>query len=229
MKKLCVSAVLLVLALSSSIFGQAKAYGIKSGFTISNYWGAGTEGVNDQFRAEIPTLDERNIYWFTLSLFATREVLPDFAAVQTELIYVRGGKNWSSGGDNSFQVFADYLQFPFLLKIAVPVILRPRIYVGPYISYMFRARAQNVPSALDNTAFFAKKEVGSELFEQSTNVIDLGLTTGFDFDIPYGPGKFVLDFRYNLGALNVFNFASGASVRNYNFLFMLGYAISLGE
>ncbi|NLE00807.1 MAG: PorT family protein [Fibrobacter sp.] len=229
MKKLLFAFLLSGLFLSTQSFAQ-KSYGIKGGFTISNFWGPGSQNLNDLFRSELPTLDERNLYWFTVGIFTTRELLPDFASVQTELLYMRGGKNWveSSSGDNSFQVFADYLQMPALLKITIPVILRPRIYVGPYISYMFRARAQKIPSTLEDNAFFDGKGAGSELFERYTNVIDLGMTTGFDFDVPFGPGSFVFDFRYNLGAVNVFNVAPASGLRNYNFLFMAGYKISVG-
>ena len=93
---------------------------------------------------------------------------------------------------------------------------------------MFRARAQKIPSTLEDNAFFDGKGAGSELFERYTNVIDLGMTTGFDFDVPFGPGSFVFDFRYNLGAVNVFNVAPASGLRNYNFLFMAGYKISVG-
>ncbi len=226
-------AVMLVIIISTwvSINGQDRTFGIKGGFTISNFWGDGTENLNNQLRAASPDLDEQNLYWFTVGLFNTRHLLPDLFSVQTEILYVRGGKNWegSFGGEEfSVDVFADYLQMPWLAKITIPVLFRPQIYFGPYLSWMFRARLMNAPDALQEAFTGDDDIVVGELFERYTNTIDLGLSTGIDFGIPVGPGKVVLDFRYNLGAINVFNAEPAASVRNYVFLFMAGYSIEFG-
>lgn len=228
MKKAAFLSVLILLAFSGS-YGQ-RTFGIKGGFTISNFWGDGTDGFNDQIRSVAPDLDEQNLYWFSAGFFNVRELLPDFLSVQTELLYVRGGKNWEGsvgGTDFSLDIFADYLQMPWLAKVTIPVVLRPRIYFGPYVSWMFRARIDDAPPGVIAALVGDTLEVGG-LFERYTNIIDIGLTTGLDFDIPFGPGNLVLDFRFDLGALNVFNFPAAADVRNYIFMFMAGYSVDFG-
>ena len=194
------------------LYGQDKTIGIKGGFTISNFWGDGSDNLNGRLRSEIPNLDEQNLYWFTVGLFNTRNLLPDLFSVQTEINYMRGGKNWEGsidGEEFSFDVFADYLQLPWLAKITIPVLFRPQIYFGPYLSWMFRARLTDAPQEVVETIIGDDVTVG-EVFERYTNTIDLGLTTGIDFGIPLGPGNLVFDFRYNLGAINVFNTAPAA-------------------
>lgn len=213
------------------ILAQDKTFGIKGGFAISNFWGGGTDRFNNQFRAVTPDLDEQNLYYFTVGFFNSRNLLPDFLAIQTELLYVRGGKNWEGtvGGDDfSFDLYADYIQMPWLVKITIPVLLRPRIYFGPYLSWMFRARVTGVPVELESAAFFEGVDVQGELFERYTNTIDVGMSAGLDFDVPFGPGNLVFDFRFNLGALDVFNIPEAKDVRNYVFLLSLGYSIEFG-
>lgn len=222
-----ISMILILTLLPSMLLSQERSYGIKGGWSISNFWGDGTEDVNNAFSDAVGTLDEQNLYWFSISLFSKRELLPDFLAIQSELMYVRNGKSWEADGDK-FKVYADYLQMPWLLKITMPVFLRPSIYFGPHIAWMFRARVEDVPGTLENEPFFAGKDPDGRLFEGFTNVIDGGLTAGLDFDIPFGPGNVVVDLRYTLGALNVFNFAEGDRVRNYSFLIMAGYSIDFG-
>ncbi|HEX3019537.1 MAG TPA: hypothetical protein VHP36_04515 [Chitinispirillaceae bacterium] len=229
MKKLTVTIAIIVIAFSWT-YGQEKTFGIKGGFTISNFWGDGSENLNNTLRGVAPNLDEQNQYWFAVSIFNTRDLLPDFLSVQTEILYLRGGKSWEGniGGTHfSTNVYADYFQMPWLAKITIPVLFRPRVYFGPYLSWMFRARLINAPIDF-TTAITGETAPIGELFERYTNTVDLGLSTGVDFDIPFGPGNLVFDFRYNLGALNVFNVQAAAGLRNYIFLFMAGYSIYFG-
>jgi hypothetical protein len=93
---------------------------------------------------------------------------------------------------------------------------------------MFRARLTDAPDGIAETIIGEDVAVG-EVFERYTNTIDLGLATGIDFGIPFGPGNIVFDFRYNLGAINVFNTAPAASIRNYVFLLMAGYSIEFAS
>jgi hypothetical protein len=187
--------------------------------------------LNNQFRSLSSSLDEQNLYWFTISLFSTREIFPDLIAIQSEIVYTRGGKNWegdAEGTDYSFDIYADYLQMPWLLKISLPIMLRPRIYAGPHLSWMFRSRVERVPVALEDAPFFTGKDPQNNIYEGNVNVLDIGLTTGLDFDFPAGPGSFVFDFRYTLGGLNIFNYAEGDNIKNYAFLFMAGYSLNFG-
>ena len=227
MKNLSVLSFCFIFCFSSLVVAQDKTYGIKGGYLLGNFWGDGSEDLNNQLNAANSSIDEQNLNWFAISFFSERELLPDFFSVQSELVYLRNGKQWEgtfNGESKKFQVYADYLQMPWLVKIALPVFLKPSIYFGPNISWMIRSRVKDIPSSIDSIQFFAGKDPGGQLFERYTNVIDLVLTTGLDFDYQLGPGSIVFDFRFNLGALNMYNFASGDKIRNYNFIFMAGYS-----
>ncbi|NML56680.1 porin family protein [Chryseobacterium cheonjiense] len=59
-----------------------------------------------------------------------------------------------------------------------------------------------------------------------TKTIDFGLQMGAGVAIPAGPGKLIVDGRYNLGLSNISD-AKGAAIKNRGFAVSLGYAISL--
>lgn len=208
-----------------------KAFGIKGGYIISNYWGDGTTSLNSSIRSVIPDVDERNLQYFCVSAFSSHAIIPDLASVQSELVYYRGGKFYkgtSGGAEHHASIEVDYLAIPVMLKIHFPFPLKPSVYVGPQISWMFRSRVNHFPSTLDSTAFFSGTTPSQVVFNSHTNVVDLGFVAGLDFRIPFGLGNIVLDGRYQLGALDVFNYAAGRKVRNYAFLFMLGYEFDFG-
>jgi hypothetical protein len=82
-------------------------------------------------------------------------------------------------------------------------------------------------STVDAIPFFGDQQAGSDVFEYKTNVIDLGLVSGIDLMAPLGPGNIVIDLRYYLGGLNVFNFPQGNKIRNYYFAIEAGYAFNI--
>jgi hypothetical protein len=215
------------------IFAQDhKSIGIKGGWSLSNFWGDGTDKLNNSLRSVSPGLDERNLSWFTVGVFTKKEIIPDFLAFQTELNYWRGGKAWKGrigGAERYFDVEIDYIQMPWIAKIQIPIVFKPSIYAGPEISWMWRSRADNLPPTANTTPFFAGTNVNGEVFEQYTKVIDIGFVAGIDIGIPFGPGSIVLDGRFLLGALNTFNYSAAQEVRNYSFMFMGGYAIDFGK
>ncbi len=218
-----------------SSFAQTnKTYGVKGGFTLSNFWGGGMDVLNNSMKAVTTNTDEKNFKWFTVSLFSSNELIPDFASVQSELVYYRGGKSYKgdiAGSSTTINLYQDYLQMPFILKIHLPYPFEPSIYAGPQISWMFRSRVENIPATASSTPFFSGKsaaEIVGQVWDANTNVIDLGFVAGLDFSIPYGPGNIILDGRYSMGVLDVYNYAAANSVRNYVFMFMAGYAFNFG-
>lgn len=208
-----------------------KTYGIKGGFILSNYWGSGTDNLNSSVKSVTTSLDERNLQWFCVSLYSSHQFIPDFASIQSELMYYRGGKSYTGtagGVENNYNIDVDYLAVPVMLKIHLSLPLKPSIYVGPQVSWMFRSRTSGFPSGIDTTSFFTGTDASAEVFNKNTNVIDLGFVAGIDFGIPFGPGDIVLDLRYQMGGLDAFNYAAGQKVRNYTFMFMAGYAFNFG-
>jgi hypothetical protein len=226
-RKVIVSVVFLIL-IAISVNAQGKSFGIKGGLSISNFWGDGMDNLNNQI-----DLDEKNLLWGVISLYSTREFLPDLISLQSELVYSRGGKRWSGnidGNDVDLRISIDYISMPWLMKLNLPVLMKPSIYIGPQVSWMFRARVEDLPSDIAAESFFAdiNRTTGSGLFERYVNVIDIGFAAGLDFNIPLGPGSAVIDFRYNQGFLNVFNFDEGDDIHNYSFFVMAGYQLDFG-
>ena len=215
----------------SMLNAQGKSIGVKGGISFANYWGEGTTKLNDQIASAISDLDERNQIYFTVSVFSSKEILPDLLSIQSEILYSRGGKSWEgtlNGEKVTFGIQTDYLQMPWLAKLSFPVFLKPTIYAGPHISWMFRSRFNDAPSALDTLPIFQQVDVNGKVLTGDVNVIDLGLTTGLEISFPLSIGRIVVDGRYTLGGLDVFNFSQGSQIKNYSFLIMLGYALNFG-
>jgi hypothetical protein len=224
------SAAFLVLFFFYAIFAQDKHFGVKAGITFANFWGDGVDLLNNQIASTGTDFDDKNLLRFGISLFTSKEVLPDLFSIQTEISYIQTGKSWkvtTDGASRDVQIQTDYLQFPWLIKLSFPVWLRPNLYTGPAISFMFRSRVHNLTSTVDAIPFFGDQQAGSDVFEYKTNVIDLGLVSGIDLMAPLGPGNIVIDLRYYLGGLNVFNFPQGNKIRNYYFAIEAGYAFNI--
>jgi hypothetical protein len=223
------SAVLLVLCVCILTPAQDKFVGIKAGITIANFQGDGMDRLNDQIASSGTDFDERNLYRFRISFFRSKEILPDLFGIQSEISWIQTGKAWQisiDGETQDVQIQTDYLQFPWLIKISLPLWLRPNIYTGPAISMMLRSRLNNVNSVLDTIPFFNMQQSGSDIFEYKTNVFDIGLVSGLDMMVPLGPGNLIIDLRYYLGGLNVFNFPHSGPIRNYHFAVEAGYALN---
>ncbi len=229
-KRLMLSTVLLLATLTSSL--KAGQFGIKGGAALSNFWGEGSVRLSEQM-ANVGAVDEQNQVWFSLGVFRSRDLLPDFLSTQSEILYSRGGKSWAvtpeGNGEQKMTLSIDYLQMPSFAKVRFPFpVMATDAYFGPQISWAFRARSHNVSAALDTLPFFADFDAQARLMDREMNVIDLGFVTGLMFDFPVGPGLLVLDFRYQMGFLNVYNFVEANQIKNYSFLFMLGYAFEFG-
>lgn len=220
---------LMILSAFILISAQDRFVGIKAGITIANFTGNGMDRLNDQIASSGTDFDERNLYRFKISFFSSKEILPDLFGIQSEICWIQTGKTWQisiNGESQDVQIQTDYLQFPWLIKLSLPIWLRPNVYTGPAISMMFRSRLNNVNNVLDTIPFFSTQQTGSKIFEYKTNVLDIGLVSGLDIMLPLGPGNLIIDLRYYLGGLNVFNFPHSGSIRNYNFAIEAGYGLN---
>jgi hypothetical protein len=128
--------------------------------------------------------------------------------------------------DNTVYLKVNYLEFPVLIKISLPVgAVNPVFYSGP--AFAFRLKIKGY-SELDG-----KKEDFTEqqnfAYNNNVRVFDFGLALGGGIDITAGPGYFILDIRYTVGFLNVW-FGSNATdnypdEKNSTLSFIAGYAI----
>lgn len=217
------AASLLILLAGSAVESQVR-FGVKGGLSISNLWGDGISGFEDDLLISDPvtSVEQGWVYSVTGGVFLRYDFIPDFLAFQPELLYLRGGKSWDVNNEE-LKAYIDYITVPVLFKLMIPldIPVTPSAYVGPVFSYSLRARTEgldNVPAGSDlgfMTGF------GEEI-DDAVNDFDIGLATGLSFDIETGPGAVVLDFRYHWGLLEVFD---GQDVRNYAFQLMAGYSL----
>jgi hypothetical protein len=220
---------ILILTIFFASSAQDKYVGIKAGVTFANFWGDGVDRLNNQIASTGTGFDDKNLIRFRASFFTSKEILPDLFGIQTEISWIETGKAWEitvNGEKKNVQIQTDYLQFPWLVKLSLPIWLRPSLYTGPAFSIMFRSRLKNTNAVLDTIPFIGIQQAGSEIFEYKTNIIDLGLVSGLDVMLPLGPGNVIIDLRYYLGGLDVFNFPQGKSIRNYHFAIEAGYAFN---
>ncbi len=213
----------LMLVLANAAAFSETIYGFKAGLSLSNFWGNGLTDFEEDLAGSGPVsdLETHFVLFVTGGIFVRYDLIPDFLAVQPELLYLRGGKSWDVNGE-LFKVYADYLTIPVVFKLMIPLDypVTPSAYAGPMLALRLRARTEgleNVPGGAD-LGFMTGFE---ENINDEVTVFDVGFATGLSFDIEAGPGDIVLDFRFSWGAVEVFD---GQDIRNYAFQLMGGYA-----
>lgn len=218
-----VAASLLLLLAATAAQSQLR-YGIKGGLSLSNLWGDGITEFEDDLLASDPVTSVESgwVYFITGGVFVRYDFIPDFLAIQPELLYLRGGKSWDVN-DEDLKVYVDYITLPVLFKLMIPLDypVTPSAYAGPVFSYSLRARTEGLENVPDGADLGFMTGFGEDI-DDAVNDFDVGLAAGLAFDIEAGPGAVVLDFRYNWGFLEVFD---GQDIRNYSFQLMAGYAL----
>ncbi|KMQ51182.1 hypothetical protein CHISP_1888 [Chitinispirillum alkaliphilum] len=222
-KKMVVSVLLLVFA-ATATYSQTM-FGIKGGASFSSFWDDGVEDFEDALEGTVTDLEANMLPFFTGGIFARYEIIPDFIAIQPELLYLRSGKYWEVN-DVDFKVYSDYLSLPILAKLLIPLDLpvTPSVYAGPVFNFRLRSRAENIedipPGADLGFLTGLSEDIGDEV-----RPVDVGLATGINFDIEAGPGTIVLDFRANFGFVQPFDVPDGDDIRNISYMIMAGYGL----
>jgi len=94
-----------------------------------------------------------------------------------------------------------YLEIPILFQILVPAsdVVVPMVYAGPAISFLTgvagKVETDGKKEDLNNDEI---KELKDGL-----KSVDFGIAMGAGLGIKAGPGRLVLDVRFNLGLLNI--------------------------
>jgi hypothetical protein len=105
----------------------------------------------------------------------------------------------------------NYLEFPFLIKLSIPLKrVRPCFIFGDYLAFRVSHSVQ-----VDG------EDVSTEGEDPET--VDAGLIFGTGIDIEAGRGLVMVEYRFELGALNISPDRSGSDVRNMAHLFTIGY------
>nr|WP_315031679.1 porin family protein [uncultured Chryseobacterium sp.] len=125
-------------------------------------------------------------------------------SIQPEVNFISKGTQIKNNFGNQTYTF-NYIEIPVLAKYSFgPVYLN----AGPSIGFLMGKNDR------------IKATYGK------TKTIDFGLQMGAGVAIPAGPGKLIVDGRYNLGLSNISD-EKGINVKNRGFAISLGYAIPL--
>ncbi|MBV8326995.1 porin family protein [Chryseobacterium sp.] len=125
-------------------------------------------------------------------------------SIQPEVNFISKGTRFKNNFGTQTYNF-NYVEIPVLAKYSFgPVYMN----AGPSIGFLMEKNDR------------IKEAYGK------TRSIDFGLQMGAGVAIPAGPGKLIVDGRYNLGLNNISN-EQGVSVKNRGFAISLGYAIPL--
>ncbi|BAP29479.1 uncharacterized protein CHSO_0442 [Chryseobacterium sp. StRB126] len=125
-------------------------------------------------------------------------------SVQPEVNFIsKGTKFKNSFGSETYNF--NYIEVPVLAKYSFGPVY---VNAGPSIGFLM-----------------GKNEKVKATYGK-TRSIDFGLQMGAGVAIPAGPGKVIVDGRYNLGLNNISD-EKGLDVKNRGFAISLGYAIPL--
>lgn len=219
------------------VFSQEQKkinYGVKTGISISGLWGNRVDDFEEELSEQVSDFDADQLISLSGGLFANYQIIPSFLTIQGELLYTRLGKKWqfdTESRDNiSLKIYTDYISFPVLFKMLIPLNypVLPSVYIGPsfYIQLMSRAKnIASIPSTVQQE-FFRDFGVEENISEKVSN-FDFGFSTGLNFNFIIGTGSILLDFRFNFGALNTFNASGAEDIRNSFFSIMAGYEFEL--
>ncbi|MCL1675144.1 porin family protein [Elizabethkingia meningoseptica] len=125
-------------------------------------------------------------------------------SIQPEVNFISKGTKVKSNGITETYNF-NYIEIPVLAKYSFGPLY---VNAGPSIGFL-TGKSDKVKAAYGKT-----------------HSVDFGIQMGAGLAIPAGPGKLIIDGRYNLGLNNISN-EKGQSVKNRGVAITLGYAIPL--
>ncbi|WP_407484223.1 porin family protein [Elizabethkingia meningoseptica] len=125
-------------------------------------------------------------------------------SIQPELNFISKGTKVKSNAITETYNF-NYIEIPVLAKYSFGPLY---VNAGPSIGFL-AGKSDKVKAAYGKT-----------------RSVDFGIQMGAGLAIPAGPGKLIIDGRYNLGLNNISN-ENGQSVKNRGVAITLGYAIPL--
>ena len=220
MKKIMATLMALAVVLSfvtPSLFAQnvysesnmgMMAWGIKGGLSLSKFTGkdASNDFTSQKYRPS-----------GAAGAFATYR-LSDMFAASLEPMWVQRGNKFDAvaedGSTHSVSTRVDYIDVPLLAKFYVPTSsnFHPNIFVGPDVAFRLDAKEKDTNSS---QSINIKDNVKSTDFG-----VAFGLGTVYDI----GKGGVSVDGRYYAGLTKIDNTASKSTIRNGDFLFLVGYS-----
>ena len=227
MKKLFV-AVVIIISLGMSLPSHAQKFygGLMGGLNFADL-----DIVGDGEEQEVGA---RTLYGFGVVFGVT---LNDYMAIQVEPKYMqKGGTLIHSDSDPEFDIKAEYIEVPILIKASMGDRIRPYVLAGPTFGYLMSASVKGEVEEMGLTFEADWKDVSKDF--------EMALTFGGGVSMQVGRGSIFLDGRYCLGLVNLneggtVEFRAGDLVMTEEvreddefstkgFQIMLGYTLPLG-
>lgn len=194
------------LAVASS---RAEAQQLEIGFKL----GAAFANLTNPF--EEGEADPESITSFSGGGHLRFGLSPAFS-LQPELLFVRKGAADPAFDDSD--VHFDYVEIPVLARFDIPLIgspISPFLYAGPYAAFEVGCTIHDRGD---------EEECGDEGREK----FDYGAVFGAGLGFSAGPGKLVVEGRYDLGLRNLISDVGDLEQKHRVIGLFVGYAVPLG-
>jgi hypothetical protein len=199
------TACLALAAVDEAASGEIAGKGLKTGLNSASMAGAGAEpGLTSQIGG-------------AAGVFMTLE-LTDHVAVQPEILYTQKGAELEAA-TNPFEYRFSYVEVPLLWKLTLAgrdAAFRPNLYAGPFVGVKVGAQVE--------TYHDRGQEESDEVSLPSARGIDAGIAAGIGADLSLGPGRILVDIRYEKSLVNAMT--TGARVRHSVASVLLGYVLN---
>lgn len=195
---LALTAMMGILA-AQPLFAREFTGGVKFGFGMANAFGDDTGGTSVK-----PAFSAGAFFrWSPNRVFT----------FQPEFQYIRKGASYSEG-PVSVDTTLSYIEFPFLIRLSIPTKrVQPNLIFGDYLAFKVGANASGEGMSMD--------------ISDSIATVDAGLVLGAGLDIEVGKSLVMVEYRAEIGALDVpDNTGDGSTnVHNIAHMFLIGYAL----
>ncbi|MFO7260545.1 MAG: porin family protein [bacterium] len=210
----CYRAVALGAALAFSALAvsaeSARAQQLEIGFKL----GAAFANLTNPFEPGDP--DPERITTFAGGGHLRFGLTPTFS-LQPELLFVRKGAGEPQVDDSGPRF--DYVEIPVLARFDIPLVgapISPFIYAGPYAAFEVSCKVNDRGD---------EQDCGDDTHE----TVDYGAVFGAGLGFAAGPGRLVVEGRYDLGLRAVIpEEPNSPEQKNRAFGLFIGYAVPLG-
>jgi hypothetical protein len=183
----CSSFLLLAVLIAAPLASATPSFGVKAGLSLSN--------VNWSYEFGSDKVALRP----TFGVFAAFS-LSKHLAIQPEVNYLSTGEKATESGMviYTYTQSFNYLQVPVLVKYSFRPMgkITPVVFAGPAVAFLLSAREKEY---LDGTIQY------DESIKPYFKSTDFGLDFGLGAEMAVGKMKGLVDLRYYLGLVNVYN------------------------
>ncbi len=168
--------------------------------------------------------------------------IADFFALQPELIFMQRGtrekeeyQSYYGGGivnyESDCRSRLNYLALPVLGKAMYRTdVLEVFVLAGPEVAYALSGKLIEEETITNGVSETIETDESIDFDEDELDRFDFGLVFGGGVGIKLGPGKAMLDARYNFGLYNVTTLEdTDLKVFNRGFGLSVGYMIPIGR